>query len=146
MSIANTLLPNPKMLKDIQILVIDNDQDSRNLYTSLLESDVTKIISLGSSQAALDFLDDCVPAIVIYGMSFLDEYADLLIQQVRALSLSSGRMIPILITSPFAPAGLAQELMVKVEAYLPKPINVDYFIDKVWDLILLSSIADGSGI
>ncbi len=149
MPITNAFLsnsPHPEVVNDVQILVIDNDQASRNLYAGLLENHATKVTALGSIKAAMDFLDNCIPAIVICEISFLDESVYPLIRKVRDLALSGGRMIPILVTSTFASTSLAQPLTVKVEAYLLKPIDIDYFIHKVWDLLLLWSSADRSGI
>ena len=139
MLITNRLCSDPRTSpKDVQILVVDNDQDSRNLYADLLESSVTEVTALSSIKDALDFLDYCIPAIVICEMRFLGECVYPLIQQIRYLVLNSGRTIPILVTSAFAPTGL--EPLPVVEAYVPKPIDSDSFIDKVWEMILLSSI------
>ncbi len=94
MAIANVLLSNSSIFKDVQILVIDNDQDSRDLYAGLLENSVAKVTTLGSIKAAIDFLNDCIPAIVICEMSFLNECVCPLPQQVKDLALSSDRIIP----------------------------------------------------
>lgn len=146
MSITNDLLLNSRILKDVQILLVDNHYDSRELYAHLLEGCGAKVTSLGSIADALDSLASCIPAILICEMNFWGESVYPLIQQVRDLALTSGSAIPVLVTSTCPLKSLAQQLTVKVEAYLLKPVDIDYLVDRVWDLTLntayLPSIQD----
>jgi CheY-like chemotaxis protein len=130
MSIAE-FSPQAEILKDVQILVVDNDRGTRDLYACLLESYGTKVTTLGSVKAACDFLEGCIPALVICEMRFLGESVCPLIQQVRELALSSGKRIPILATSTYSPTHLDQEFRVNVKAYLLKPVNIDDFVAQV---------------
>jgi CheY-like chemotaxis protein len=139
MLIINEFILNPKMLEDAQILVVDNDRDSRDLYAFLLEDHGAKVTASESIQNALDFLDGYIPNLLICEMRFLGESVLPLIQRVKSLAHSSGRSIPILVTSSCSPISLTQQLAVKVEAYLLKPIDIDGFIDQVWDLTRLSN-------
>ncbi|WP_339377331.1 hypothetical protein [Merismopedia glauca] len=61
-----------------------------------------------------------------------------LIQEVRSCAISRGRKIPIFVTSTCPLTILAQYLTVKVEAYLLKPIDINYFVDRICNLLLLS--------
>jgi CheY-like chemotaxis protein len=141
MSLLNELLPNPEMLRDVQILVVDNDRDSRDLYAFLLESRGATVTTLGSIKAALDFLNWCIPTLLICEMRFLSESVYPLIQQVRHLAVGSGTTIPILITSTCSLTNLAQQLQVTVEAYLLKPVDINDLVIQVWNLTYLSRIA-----
>ena len=141
MSIANELLLNPRMLKDVQILVVDNDRDTRDLYAFLLESYGAKVTTLGSIEDALNLLNWYMPAILICEMRFLGESVHPLLQRIRYLAPIDGKPITILITSTGSPTSLAQQLPVKVEAFLRKPIDLDCFVNEVWNLTLLPSLA-----
>jgi DNA-binding NtrC family response regulator len=141
MSIANELLLNPRMLKDVQILVVDNDRDTRDLYAFLLESYGAKVTALGSIKDALDLLAWYRPAILICEMRFLGESVHPLLQRVKYLAPIDGKPITILITSTCSPTSLVQQLQVKVEAFLRKPIDIDCFVNEVWNLTLLPSFA-----
>lgn len=134
-----TELPlNPKIFEDVHILVVDDDRDTRDLYTFLLEEQGAKVTASESVQEALDFLDGSIPNLLICEMRFLGESVLPLIQRVRSLASSSGRLISILVTSTCSPISFTQQLTVKVEAYLLKPLNIDDFIDQVWNLTLAS--------
>jgi CheY-like chemotaxis protein len=140
MSITNNLFPNSKLLKDVKILVVENDRDSRNLYALVLEGYGTQVTTFGSIEDSLDLLDWYIPNLLICEMRFLGESVYPLIQRVRSLALSCGKMIPILATSTCSLTVLAQLFQVEVEAYWLKPIDLDHFVSKVWNLICLSSI------
>lgn len=127
-------LLNLRMLQDVQILVVDNDRDSRDLYTFLLEDRGAAVTASASIQDALNCLNACIPNLLICEIRFLGESVLPLIQQVRSLTLCTGRPIPILATSTCSPISLVQQLAVKVEAYLLKPIDIDDFIEQSWDL------------
>ncbi len=127
-------------MQDAQILLVDNDRGTRDLYAFLLEDQGARVVASSSIHAALELLDGYVPNVLICEMRFLGENVLPLIQQVRSLACSSGRPIPILVTSTCDPINLAQQLTVNVEAYLLKPIDIDNFVDQVCNLTRLSNM------
>jgi CheY-like chemotaxis protein len=139
MSIAE-LFPQTEILKNVQVIVVDNDRDTRDLYACLLESYGAKVTTLGSVKAACDFLEGCIPALLICEMRFLGESVCPLIQRAQDLALSSAKQIPILATSTYSPTHLAQEFRVNFEAYLLKPVDIDDFVAQVRQLTLRSSV------
>lgn len=141
MTITNAFLLDPRILKDVQILVVDNDRDSQDLYALLFEGYGAKVAAVGSIQAALDLLTWFIPAILICEIRFPGESVDPLLQQVNAIAISKGINIPILVMSTCSPTSLADQLKSKVEAYFLKPINIDHLVYKVWNLTLLARIA-----
>lgn len=137
MLIRNEVLLNTSILQDTQILVVDNDRDSRDLYALLLEGYGAKVIAVASIKEALGLLNGFFPNLLICEMRFLGESVDALIQTVRSLEFSYGRMIPIMVTSTCSVNSLMQQLRVKVDAYLLKPIEID---DLVTEAIRLSKV------
>ena len=146
MLITNKLLLNEEILQNRQILVVDNNRDSRDLYAFLLENYGANVTKIGSIEGALNFLNGCIPSILICEMRFMGESVEPLIQQVRSLELSSGRKIPILVISTCPLTILVQQLTAKIEAYLIKPIDIDRLVDEVFNLIFASSIGYLPGI
>lgn len=137
---TNKLLLNSELLKDVQILVVENDFDNRDLYAVLLESYGANVTALGSIKEALACLNGYIPTILICEIRFLGESVYPLIQQVRSLASSISKAIPILVTSTCPPMSLAQQLQVPVEAYLLKPFDLDHFVEQVWNLTHLSEV------
>jgi len=140
MAITPEILPNPGILRDVQILVVDGDRDNRDLYAFLLESYGAKVTTIASIKDALDWLYGHIPNLLICEIRFPSESVDPLIQRVRDLALHRGKPIPIVVTSTCPLMQLAQQLTVTVEAYLLKPIDLNHFVSKVWSLIYMSSI------
>jgi CheY-like chemotaxis protein len=131
---SNKRLLQPEILKDVQILVVDNDRDTRELYAFVLESCGARVATTGSIKNALDLLSGSIPAILICEARFLGEQVHPLIEQIRSLALKSGRTIPILVASTCSLAEFTQQWKLKTEAYLLKPFDLEDFVDKVWNL------------
>jgi CheY-like chemotaxis protein len=140
MASINSLSSRVKVLTGMQVLVVENDRDSRDLYAVLLTIYGAKVTTIGSVKDALDLLDRLIPDLVICEIRFLGESVYPLIQRVRELKSSRGR-VPILVTPTCSPASLAQQLTLKVEAYLRKPIDIDQLVYEVWNLLLMSKTA-----
>lgn len=140
MAIAPALLLNPGILRDMSILVVDNDRDNRELYAFLLTSHGANVTTIGSIKDALDLLNDYIPALLICEIRFLGESVAPLLQRVKDLARHTGRTIPIMVTSTGPLMRLAQQLPVPVEAYLLKPIDLNHFVSAIWNLIYRSSI------
>jgi CheY-like chemotaxis protein len=138
MAYAGHTLPNPGILKDIQILVVDNDPDNRYLHKILFETYGAQVTSLESIADSMTVLEYLVPDILICELRFLNEDVSLLIQKIKALALGCDRTIPILAVSAYCSAGFAQDLLAMVEDYLLKPIDIDHLVDEVWNLVHLS--------
>jgi DNA-binding NtrC family response regulator len=140
MSKTNDLLLEPDILKDVPILVVDNDCDNQILYAFILVGYGAKVTAFGSIQEALRWLDGCTPAILICELRFLGENVDPLIYQVRLRALSINQAIPILVTSTCSLGILAQQWKFKVEAYCLKPVDVEQLVAEVWRLLMKSNI------
>ncbi len=138
MSYENHALPNPGILKDVQVLVVDNDADSRYLHKELFEIYGAQVTTMESIADAITLLESLVPDIVICEIRFLGEDVSALFQRVKAVALGRERVIPILVVSASCLASLAQNLLAGVEDHLLKPIDINHLVDKVWRLIRLA--------
>ncbi|MBD2179905.1 response regulator [Planktothrix sp. FACHB-1355] len=129
------------ILKDVQILVVDNDYDSRYLYSILLEELGAKVTSASSIEQALSLLDWLVPDMMISEINFKGERVDPLMQRLKYLAIANGKSIPILVTSTCPTKSLDQYMQVGVEAYLLKPIYPDDLVFNIWSLLLQVKIS-----
>lgn len=140
MSHLSQFIPSLSVLKDVQILVVDNDSDSRYLCSILFESYGARVTTVESVADALTLLDWFIPDILICEIKFSDETVASLIQRVRAIGLSCDRIIPVLIASAYSSASLPQDLNTTIESYLIKPIDIDCFVNEVWNLLHLPRV------
>lgn len=138
MSYESQTLPSPVILKDVQILVVDNDADSRCLYKFLLETYGARVTTVESIADAMTLLDYLVPDILVCEIRFLNEDVLPLIQRIKAVALGQGQRIPILVASASCAVGFAQKLLTMVDDYLLKPVDVNHLVNDVWNLVYLA--------
>ncbi|MBD1874738.1 response regulator [Nodosilinea sp. FACHB-131] len=146
MSDSSQALSNPGLLKDVQILVVDNDADSRYLYKVLFEICGAQVTPVESIADAIALLDDLVPDILICESSFFNEDTSSLVQRIRAVALDRERTIPILVVSAYYLAKFVQKMFPVVEDCLLKPIDVEKLVDEVWNLVRLAKSTEKAGI
>lgn len=127
--------------KPVQILAVDNDRDSSNLYTALFEYDGVKVKTTESVKEALDLLEQFVPDVLVCEFRFLGESVYPLIQKVRDIAQNRHRNIPVFVISTFPAAHLAKTLLVQVDAYQTKPVELDRVTQEIRNLLLLSQTA-----
>lgn len=138
MSDTSQVLSNPDLLKDVQILVVDNDADSRYLYEVLFETCGAQVTAGESIADAITLLEEFVPDILICEVSFFDENTLPLLQRIENVALDRKQTIPILVISSYCLAKFAQKFFPVVEDYLLKPIDVGKLVDEVWNLVDLA--------
>lgn len=129
------------ILQKVQILIVDNDLDTRDMYTFLLEELGAKVTTIGSIKEALNLLDRLPPDILITETVFLGESIDQLIQKLKDMALTNGISIPMLVTSTCSTKNVPPYLKVEFEAYLQKPISLNDLVSKVSNLVVRSKFS-----
>jgi CheY-like chemotaxis protein len=138
MSSKRQALSKAGMLKDVQMLVVDNDADSRYLHKTLFEIYGAQVTSMESIADTMALLEDFTPDILICEIRFFNEDALSLIQRIEALELDQNQAIPILVVSAYCSANFAPSLLAMAAYHMLKPINIDHLVDKVWNLVCLT--------
>jgi DNA-binding NtrC family response regulator len=117
-----------EILKDVQILVVDNDLDSGVLYTLFLKPFGANVIATGSIKEALKTLTWFVPHIVICEIRFLGESIYTLLNKLSFMEADNRNYIPIILTSTSAISTIKQTFKLEVAEYLLKPIDLDKLV------------------
>lgn len=143
-AMQNLPLSRYGLIKGVNILVVDNDANSRYLWTFLLEEYGAKVMAFESIKDALATLEYCVPNLLICEIRFLGESVLPLLDRIKGISVDHEKIIPILITSTCSFANFAHLFYyIEVEAavYLLKPIDIEDFVDTALKLLFLPSVA-----
>lgn len=129
----------PLPLDKFQVMVVDDDSDTRDFLTTVLEQHGAKVTAVASVSESLELLQQLKPDVLVsdIGMPIEDGYE--LIRKVRALNSPEGKIPAIALTAyasveeqmhalsagfqrhlskPVEPA----ELIAHIQALLPKPI------------------------
>ena len=84
-----------QILKGVQVLVIDNDNDSGEMYDILLTHFDAIVTFSRSVKDALEILDWLIPNIIVCEIRFLGESVYRLIEKLHAMEAGNGNHIPI---------------------------------------------------
>ncbi|PSN17457.1 response regulator [filamentous cyanobacterium CCP5] len=122
-------------MKNMKILVVDNDIDTQYFWMYLLEDYGANVKTSGSIKDAIAALEMFIPDVLICEIRFLGERVDSLFERVRQIAASRGSTIPIVVTStsPFddLPKCL-HNLNIEIATYWMKPIGVNTFVDALF--------------
>lgn len=143
-------IENP--LSNLQILVVDDDKDTREFQAFVLEQSGAKVVAVSSGLEALQVLNRFIPDVLVsdVGMAEMDGY--MLIQQIRsreALRSNSrlperGGKIPALakllcrrlaLTAYAAEIDQQRALQVGFQAHLTKPVEPEQLIEAIVSLL-----------
>jgi PAS domain S-box-containing protein len=121
-------------LNGICILVVDDEPDSRDFITLVLELSGASVISVASGIEALTAIEQSIPDLIIsdIGMPEMDGY--MLLQQVRTLK-QVRQVSAIALTAYAGEFDRQQALQAGFQKHLSKPIKPNQLIQEISDLI-----------
>ncbi|MEH2359963.1 response regulator [Nostoc sp.] len=131
MNLINDFCLRAGILKGVQVLVVDNDRDSRDLYALLLKDLGANVIAAGSIKEALEILSCFTPNILVCEIRFLGESIYTLLNTLSAMEANNGNHIPIIVTSTSTTGTHDQIPEVEFEEYLLKPFDLDKFVSLI---------------
>jgi signal transduction histidine kinase/ActR/RegA family two-component response regulator len=112
------------ILAGIRVVVVDDEQDARDLVTAVLEQAGAVVTSVGSAEEAMHAIAERPPSLLVsdIGMPGEDGYA--LIARVRALPAESGGRLPAVAVTAFTrDDDRARALRAGYTAHVAKPID-----------------------
>ena len=123
-------------LKTIQILLVDDDRDTREFQTFLLEQCGATVFAAASGLEALQTLDQVMPDVIVsdIGMAEIDGYT--LMQQIRSRSPAQGGMIPaIALTAYAAEIDQKRAMQAGFQRHLTKPLEPEQLVSTIISLL-----------
>jgi two-component system CheB/CheR fusion protein len=115
--------PLPDHLRDLRVLVVEDEPDARNLLSLMLMSYEAEVRDCASAADALRILDEWGPDVLVsdIGMPFEDGYE--LMRKVRAREMERSGLVPALALTAYARAEDAQRAIeAGYQAHVPKPV------------------------
>jgi PAS domain S-box-containing protein len=116
----------PPSLAGLQILVVDDEPDARELMTQILEACEATVLAVPSTAAALKAMERFRPDVLLSDIGMPEQDGYDLIRQVRALPEEQGGAVPAAALTAFARAeDRRRALLSGFQAHLAKPIERD---------------------
>ena len=127
---------NPLVLEGKQVLVVDDEADTRDFYATVLESSGASVIAVASAREALEVFQKQRPDVLIsdIGMPVEDGYT--LIAKVRALESDRGKYLPAIALTAYArEVDREQAIAAGFQKHLSKPVEPDELVAVVANLL-----------
>ena len=125
----------PKQLRGIRVLVVDDEQDARQLVKAILDECGCEVTLAGSVAEAMRVLHENIPDVLIsdIGMPHEDGYD--LIRQVRSLPAASAGSLPAAALTAYARAEDRRRVLnAGYSMHIPKPVEPSELIAVVVSL------------
>ncbi len=127
-------IADPKALDGINILIVEDDQDSREVLQLFLEQGGAAVTSAESARTAFTSLtgNGKLPDIIISDLAMPDEDGYSFISRVRQLSVEKGGSIPAMALSAFAtPESRQKAAESGFDQYSTKPFEPELLISDI---------------
>jgi CheY-like chemotaxis protein len=124
------------LLKGIRVLVVEDDDDTRELLRVLIETHGSTITATASVQQALTAYDQCVPDVIVADIGMPDYNGYTLIAKIRARDRERGSTItPAIALTAFTTAiDRDTVLSAGFQVHMPKPFEPTRLISVISEL------------
>ena len=123
-------------LEQIQILVVDDDTDTREFQAFLLEQSGARVIAVASGAAALQVFDRWIPDVLVSDVGMAEMDGHTLIQQIRSRPPTQGGTIPAIALTAYAAEVDQQKAMrAGFQVHLTKPVEPDRLVESILNLL-----------
>ncbi|MBD2115123.1 MULTISPECIES: PAS domain S-box protein [Cyanophyceae] len=134
-------LNSETLLDNVQILLVDDDTDTREFQSFLLKQHGAAVTAVASGVEALQALEHFMPDVIVsdIGMEEMDGYG--LMQQIRSRPPAQGGAVPAIALTAYA-AEIDQEkaLQAGFQTHLTKPLEPERFVSEITTLLKLSRV------
>ncbi|HUF92392.1 MAG TPA: ATP-binding protein, partial [Candidatus Limnocylindria bacterium] len=121
---AGGRLDHLTFLKDVKLLVVDDEPDTLELFAAMLAQQGAAVRTVSSAAAALRALADWTPDVLVSDIGMPDEDGYALIRRVRALEADRGGRIPaIAVTAYGGVEDRIRVLSAGFDSHVPKPVE-----------------------
>ena len=123
-------------LAGLNILVVEDDDDTRFFITTVLQMDGAKVIAVISADAARKVLSELQPDVLISDIGLPGEDGYTLIRQIRALKPMNGGRVPAIALTAFADTeDRIRALEGGFDTHVSKPIDPEELVEIVANLV-----------
>ena len=122
-------------LKGINILVVEDDDDTRDLLKVLLEGQGASVTTTASVPEALTAYDQSRPNVIVADIGMPDNNGYTLIGRVRSLDRDKGKIVPAIALTAFTTA-IDRDNVISAgfQVHVPKPFDPSRLIAVIADL------------
>ena len=114
----------PDLLEGLEVLVVEDEADARELIAMVLEHCGAKVVSVSSSSEAMQQLKQIKPDVIVSDIGMAGEDGYTLIRKVRELEQTGSPHVPAAALTAFAKReDRMRALAAGFETHVPKPVE-----------------------
>ncbi|ARV62492.1 response regulator [Nostocales cyanobacterium HT-58-2] len=126
----------PLPLAGVQVLVVDDDDDSRFYVSTVLEGDGANVTAVASSAETLELLPQLRPHVLVCDIGMPGEDGYTLIRKVRTLGADTGGSVPAVALTAYADSeDRARALEAGFQTHVAKPVAPGELVAVVVNLV-----------
>ncbi|MBD1939338.1 response regulator [Microcoleus sp. FACHB-68] len=115
---------NPPSLEGLQLLVVDDEADSRVFLTTVLEQCGASVRAVASADSAIEAIKFLKPDVLLSDIGMPEEDGYTFIRRVRALKAEQGGRIPAVALTAYARAeDRMRAIAAGFQMHIPKPVE-----------------------
>jgi signal transduction histidine kinase len=126
-------------LSNIQILVVEDDEDARDLLVTVLTQQGAKVSEAGSAAEALMHIAQAAPDVIISDIGLPGEDGYALMRAIRARGLTSATLPAIALTAYSRREDQRLALQAGFQAHVAKPVEPAILVAAVADAVLMAT-------
>jgi PAS domain S-box-containing protein len=124
------------VLSGVRVLVVDDDEDSRDFLVFALEEAGAVLAAASSASDALEQIATFQPAVIVSDIGMPDQDGYSLIRQIRELPYDQGGAIPAIALTAYAgDADKKAAIAAGFQTHLPKPVAPDDIVNAIIELV-----------
>ena len=121
-----TVEDEDRKLEHRRILLVEDDPDTQELLTTMLEQHGAEVTAADSSSSAMSKIPEVKPDLIISDIGMVGENGYELIRKIRSLEPEAGGHIPAIALTAYAGASdRRRALLAGFQAHLSKPVDAD---------------------
>ena len=137
-SVSTGAGPRGDTLRDLRVLVVDDQEDTRDLMAIVLESEGAKVTLAASVPAALEALAESDFGILVSDIGMPDQDGYELIRRLRGDGSKRLQQIPALAVTAFnSPEDRRKAISAGFQEHLPKPVDLIRLVQVIAQLAAL---------
>lgn len=132
---SNLTTATSNELCGLQILIVDDELDVRDLLTNVIEESGGKAIAVESVSGALQFLEKLQPDVLFSDIGMPDQDGYALIRQVRKMEAAREGLLPAIALTAYVREEDSQKAIASgFQMHLPKPVDIEQLVRAVASL------------
>ncbi|MFN6558643.1 MAG: ATP-binding protein [Nostoc sp. ChiSLP01] len=132
---ASDVSPATEILTGIKILVVDDDTDTREFHTFVLEQAGAKVTAAASALEALQALAQSKPDVLVSDIGMPETDGHMLMRQVKALQAEDKQIVAIALTAYAGEINQQKALESGFQKHISKPVEPDELVKAIATLI-----------